>query len=359
MKRSIYKLYIGFILLAGLIISACSSDEQNGDTEYLAGDMMIVEVDGVTMYFLDNHDGTVSVTYDQRNPMHKTIDNKYTLTEYKGELVVPASITFKGSTYVVTGVTEGAFMNNTQLTKVTLPVGIRKIGKMAWFGCTALEEINIPEGMMDIPDYCFQNCRALRIIQMPQHLNSIGDDAFKSCTKLETLTIPEGITELRDGLFNGFSSLTSLSLPTSLRNVGKKTFMGCSKLVELNIPTGMTELADSAFANCTGLLMVTLPATVQTLGVGTFAGCHSLIEVTIPKSVTEIKPGCFCSYNANGEANWKRLTLNMVSEIPPKVTGTIANQTERRRIVVPRGYRDVYLETPYWNEFLQVMERNY
>lgn len=360
MEKCISKiLIIGIVLLSGFLTSACNSDEPNGDIEYLAGDMMIVDVNGVTMYFLDNHDGTVSITYDQRNPMHKTSDNKYTLTDYVGELIVPASITFKGQTYQVTGVTEGAFMNNTQLTKVVLPVGIKTIGQMAYFGCTALEEANVPEGVGDIPGYCFQNCRALRTVDMPQHLNSIGADAFKSCTKIESMRIPEGITSLPDEMFSGFSSMTNLSLPSTLRNVGVKTFMSCSKLLELEIPTGMTELSDSAFANCSGLLVLTLPETMQTLGVGSFAGCRALIEVTIPESVKEIKPGCFCSVNSKGEPNWKRLTLNVKSTIPPKVTGTIANQTERRRIVVPRGYRDVYLETPYWNEFLQVMERNY
>ena len=360
MKKDFYKiLFLGLTLLGGLLTSACSGDDPNGDTEYLAGDMMIVDVNGVTMYFLDHHDGTVSITYDQRNPMHKTSDNKYTLTEYVGELNVPAAITFKGRTYQVTGVTEGAFMNNTQLTKVTLPTGIKTIGLMAYFGCTGLVEANVPEGVDAIPNYCFQKCTSLRIIDMPQHLNSIGVDAFKSCTKIEALRIPEGITSLPDGMFTGFNSMASLSLPSTLQNVGVKTFMSCSKLLELSLPTGMTELSDSAFANCTGLLLVTIPETMQTLGVGSFAGCRALVEVTIPESVKEIKPGCFCSVNSSGEPNWQRLTLNVQSTVPPKVTGTIANQTARRRIVVPRGYRDAYLETPYWNEFLQVMERNY
>lgn len=360
MKKSFCIILILALALTGCFLTtACSGEDPNGDKEYLAGDMMIVEVNGVTMYFLDNHDGTVSITYDQRNPMHMTSDNKFTLTDYVGELNVPAAITFKGNTYQVTGVTEGAFMNNTQLTKVTLPTGIKTIGQMAYFGCTALEEANVPEGVSDIPDYCFQNCKALRIIEMPQHLNSIGTDAFKSCTKIESMCIPEGVVSLPDGMFTGFSSMTSLSLPSTMRNVGVKTFMSCSKLLELYLPEGMTELSDSAFANCTGLLVVTLPETMQTLGIGSFAGCRALVEVTIPESVKEIKPGCFCSVNGNGEPNWQRLTLNVKSTIPPKVTGTIANQTNRRRIVVPRGYRDVYLETPYWNEFLQVMERNY
>ncbi|MBR0263111.1 MAG: leucine-rich repeat domain-containing protein [Bacteroidaceae bacterium] len=360
MRKRICRLFsIGLVTACGLLTTSCSKESPNGDVDILSGDMMIVDVNGTKMFFLDNHDGTVSVTYDRRNPMHKTENNTYALTDYTGDIIVPSSISFSGNSYLVTGVTEAAFINNTQLTRLTLPSSVKVVGEMAFFGCSALLEVTLPEGLTAIPDYCFQNCKAMTTIHMPQHLNKIGKDAFKSCTKLERLTIPEGITDIPAGAFSGLSGLTKLTLPSSLKNIGPNAFSGCSRVTYIDIPSGVTELSDSVFFNCSGLLMVSLPESLTKLGSSTFGGCRSLVELDIPESVKEIGPLCFCSYNANGESNWKRLTLNIKSTTPPLLTGSIANQTDRKRIVVPRGYRDVYLETAYWNEFTQVMERNY
>ena len=122
----------------------------------------------------------------------------------------------------------------------------------------------------------------------------------------------------------------------------------------------MTALGDSVFNNCSGMLTVFLPETLQTLGIGTFNGCKAMVEVTLPESVTSIGEGCFCSVDAKtGLSNWKNLTINVRSNVPPVLEGSISNATNRRRIVVPRGYREVYETAPYWNEFFEMMETNY
>jgi hypothetical protein len=51
--------------------------------------------------------------------------------------------------------------------------------------------------------------------------------------------------------------------------------------------------------------------------------------------------------------------LNVKSTTPPVLQASIANAYNVRRIVVPLGYREAYLNAPYWNEFTQIMERNY
>ena len=242
---------IPLILCMTLLTISCSSDTQDGDPNYLVGDMMVVEVtENVMMYFLDHGDGTVSLTYDQRNPMHITSDNKYALKDYVGEVTIPSTITFQGKTYQVTGVTECAFMNNTSLVKVNLPASVSSIGKMAFFNCSALEEANIPDGITRIPDYCFSGCKALKRVEMPSRLTGFGTDAFKSCTKMVEFTIPEGITELSESMFSGYSQLVSVSLPDGLKTIGDMCFRGCSKLVRAEIPASVERIGAKAFYGC-------------------------------------------------------------------------------------------------------------
>lgn len=422
------KIQIFNLALFALLLVACGSDTIKGDSEYLASKMLTVDVNGTTMYFVSNGDGTASVSYDQRNPMHKNGYNQYVLTDYVGEVIVPSTITVDGKNYAVTGVTECAFMNNTTLTKVVLPSTVVSIGKMAFYNCPLLEEANVPEGVMTLPYACFSGCKALKKIDMPSRMTEIGVNAFKSCTMLEGMRIPEGIETLSDEMFRGCSRMTELYLPSTLRSLGRKSFYGCSQLTAVNvpdgvqelpdscffgcsrivsfsfpeqlssvgvhcfrgcssltelslpaslrtisrlafyacskvvsveIPEGVTELGDSAFAACSGLIEVKLPETMQTLGEGAFAACRSMFVITLPESVKTIGAKCFYSLDANGNGNWRNLEVQVKSPVPPVALGSFVNQTNRRQVVVPRGYRDAYLNAPYWNEFLQVMETNY
>lgn len=301
-----------WMILAMMLMVSCGSDSVEGDPEYLSGNMIIAEnADGVKMFFLDHQDGTVSVTYDLRDPMHSTSGN--TASTYQGTITIPSSITVNGNTMSVVGITESAFMNCTQLTKLVVPATVKSIGKMAFYKCQMLEETNIPEGVTELPDYCFAGCSALQAIELPKTMARLKRFAFASCSKLKQVTIPDG----------------------------------------------MTALDDSVFYNCSGLVTAYLPESMTTLGDGSFAGCRNMLELTLPESVVNIGARCFYSLSDSGESNWKNFTLNVKATNPPVLKASICNAYNRRRIVVPRGYRDAYLAADYWNEFTQIMERNY
>lgn len=348
------------MMLTALLVVSCSSESVEGNAEYLTADMIALEVEpGVKMFFLKNQNGTVSVTYDQRNPMHINIYSGTSNDYYKGALTIPATITVDGNSMTVEGITEAAFMNCTQLTRLTVPPTVKHIGRMAFYNCQQLLELNIPEGVAELPDYCFNGCKSLKQITMPSQMTKIGKDVFSKCTALESLTIPEGITELPDSCLAGCSGLKELSLPSTMQRMRRFSVSSCSKLKSIHIPEGMTELDDSVFFKCSGLLTVFLPETMTRLGIGAFAGCRSMVELTLPQSVTDIGAGCFCSVDDSGESNWKNFTLNVKADIPPVLKASISNAYARRRIVVPLGCREAYLAADYWNEFTQIMERNY
>lgn len=352
------KKYIGIILTVLLFIS-CGSGTVEGNPEYLTEKQITIEIEsGTRMFFWDNEDGTVSVTYDHSNPMHVNINSGSSNDYYKGEIAIPSTITKDGRTLTVVGITESAFMNCAQLTKLSIPSTVRSIGKMAFYHCQLLEELNIPDGVSEIPDYCFSGCKALTTIQIAGSVKKLGTEAFAKCTELTRLRLPEGVTTIEANCFMS-SGLTYISLPTSLTNLRSLAFNTCTKLKEISIPNNITTLEDSVFSGCSSLITAYLPETMTSLGVGSFAGCRSLIEMTIPASVRQIGKGCFCSVNSAGESNWKNLTLNIMATEPPILTASISNATARKRIVVPRGYRDAYLTAAYWNEFTQILETNY
>lgn len=350
---------IFWMLFVALLTASCSSDSVEGNTEYLTEKMIsVVVAETGQMFFWDNGNGTVSVTYDRRNPMHTNINSGKSNDYYKGVVTIPSSITVDDKTMQVTAITEYAFMNCTGLTKVVVPASVKSIGEMAFYGCTALEMVEVQGDLTEIPDYCFYGDKALKSFTALGQVTRIGVSAFARCTNLTSLKVPEGVKTIDTNCFQS-SGVTYVVLPEGLTQLKPLAFSTATKLKEIGIPATVTALADSVFYGCSALLTAYLPETLQTIGTGTFAGCRSIMEMTIPATVTNIGAKCFYSEDANGESNSKSLILNVMATEPPTLAGSITNATDYSRIVVPKGCRKPYLAASYWNEFTQIMERNY
>ncbi|MEE0916663.1 MAG: leucine-rich repeat domain-containing protein, partial [Alistipes sp.] len=58
----------------------------------------------------------------------------------------------------------------------------------------------------------------------------IGDSAFWYCSSLTSVTIPNSVTEIGDSAFWYCSSLTSVTIPNSVTTIGNYAFFDCSSL---------------------------------------------------------------------------------------------------------------------------------
>jgi hypothetical protein len=128
--------------------------------------------DGI--YYKITGDNTVSVTYKDSN-----------YNNYSGRVTIPTVVTYEGKTYTVTKVDNLAFFGCTGLTAVTIPETVTSIGNRAFRGCTALTSITIPNSVTSIGVYAFENCTALSDVVIGSGMTSIGSSAFHGCTALE------------------------------------------------------------------------------------------------------------------------------------------------------------------------------
>ena len=128
--------------------------------------------DGI--YYKITGTGTVSVTYK---------DSNYNC--YSGRVTIPAVVTYDGKTYTVTMVDHLAFFGCTGLTAVTIPETVTSIGNRTFRGCTALTSITIPNSVTSIGVYAFENCTELADVVIGSGMTSIGSYAFHGCTELE------------------------------------------------------------------------------------------------------------------------------------------------------------------------------
>ena len=166
--------------------------------------------------------------------------------------------------YKLTAIADAAFKNKTNITAVTLPDTVNRIGAFAFAECTSLASINIPDGV-----------------------TLIGEAAFTN-TALTTVTLPDSI--LANGLgkmaFYGSKQLTTVTLPTNLETIKEQTFMNCIALTTVNAGEALKTIEAHAFTSCALLNSFTIPASVTAIGNYAFAECAAFTKPALADAVT-------------------------------------------------------------------------
>ena len=237
----------------------------------------------------------------------KIVDGGCSITKYKGQggqVTIPPTI---GGRKVVE-IGEKAFYGCSSLTSITLPEGMTSIGYGAFWGCSSLTSITLPDSVTSIEGNAFSCCSSLTSITLPEGVTSIGTWAFDGCSSLTSITLPEGVTSIGSAAFRDCSSLTSITLPDSVTSIEFCAFWGCSSLTSITLPDSVTSIGNYAFEGCSSLTRITLPGGVTSIGKGVFEDCSSLTSIMLPGGVTSIGDCAF-----KGCSSLTRVTL------PPSV----------------------------------------
>ena len=205
----------------------------------------------------------------------------------------------------VTSIESSAFSGCSSLTSITIPSSVTSIGGSAFSGCSRLASIAIPSGLTSIGDDAFYGSNSLISIFIPSGVTSIGNRAFSGCGSLVSITFGDGsqLTSIGDYVFYNCSNLTSIEIPSGVTSIGGSAFSGCSSLTSIIIPDGVTSIGGSAFSGCSSLTSITIPDGVTSIEGNAFSGCSSLTNIKIPSGVTSIGGSAFsgCSSLASIE----------------------------------------------------------
>ena len=144
-----------------------------------------VEIDGI-YYNLETKTNQAEVTL---NP-----------NQYKGDVVIPESVTYKGAVYSVTSIGDIAFAGCIGLISITIPDGVTSIGESAFDSCKGLTSITIPDGVTSIGVSAFYGCSGLTSITIGNSVTSIGKGAFFDCWGLTSVTIGNSVMSIIQGI---------------------------------------------------------------------------------------------------------------------------------------------------------------
>ena len=263
--------------------------------------------------------------------------------------------------YYSENITEVTFAENSQC---------KSVGEEAFYRCSTLAEITIPDSVTSIGNNAFRNCSRLISFTIPDSVTSIGESTFYYCSSLTEITIPDSVTSIGNNAFRNCSSLISFTIPESITSIGEGAFEGCTSLTEINFnATNMNDLSSSnrvfydagqngtgitvniganvtkipaylfnpgnssyyapnivivnftensqcesignyAFYCCTSLISATIGNSVTSIGEYAFRDCSSLTEITIPDSVTSIGDYAFYNCTALTEINFNAINMS-------------------------------------------------
>lgn len=147
-------------------------------------------------------------------------------------------------------------------TKLTIPGKIQSypvtvIGECAFYNCTGLTSIVIPDSVTTIQYKAFAYCSNLTNAVLGNGITEIGADAFSYCSNLTNITLGNNVQRIESNAFQGCTRFTEVTIPDSVTYIGGLAFAGCSTLTELTIGTGVTDMGDGAFSDCTDLTSIT------------------------------------------------------------------------------------------------------
>ena len=128
------------------------------------------KVDGLCYNILSQTDRTVAVT--------RYFGEEY-VENYKGDIVIPENVVFDSKTYTVISIWKEAFFGCSQLTSVSIPNTVIGIGQDAFNSCRSLTTIDIPNSVISIGKWAFYYCEGLTSLVIPNSVTDIGREAFR------------------------------------------------------------------------------------------------------------------------------------------------------------------------------------
>jgi len=121
---------------------------------------------------------------------------------------------------------------------ITFGDGIDYVGDKAFYGCSNLENVVLPDNQMTVGKAAFANCSSLQQIYLGNVVSLANDydyKTFNNATGELVFGADSTVTDLGYYSLSGFKG-TKLVLPNSLTSINSGALYDCSNLISLTVP---------------------------------------------------------------------------------------------------------------------------
>ena len=205
-----------------------------------------------------------------------------------------------------------------KLREVNIPEGVSEIPYEAFYMCTSLERVTLPSTIKSIDEYAFSACGMTELV-FNEGLQSIPVNAFSGCERVKRVYLSSTVVDACSSVFSNFDSLEEIvvnennmayksidgvlfshdlrwlikypeckkgkkyTVPSTVEYISEYAFQSVDDLEEICLNEGLKRIGINGFACCDGIKKIELPSTIKTVSYGAFDACESLCELIIPK----------------------------------------------------------------------------
>lgn len=210
----------------------------------------------------------------------------------------------------------GAFYRCSSLVSVTLPDTIKSIGKQAFYNCTSLASINIPNSVTSIGQQAFYRCDKLSDFNYNGTMSqwpSITLGSSWCSTSLMVVHCSDGYVLTEYGIPTNQGEFSTNAAGSTITVNGETVTL--NQCINCVIPYA-NEITSINATNNTALMMIKLPNTITSIDNNSFANCISLSFIIISDSITSINENAFYGCTtlndfiySGTKAQWGAITL--------------------------------------------------
>ena len=149
----------------------------------------------------------------------------------------------------VTSLGTDAFYGCSRITSVSIPDTVANIGYCCFFGCSSLQGgLVISDSVINIEAQAFEHCRSLSTAKIGDNVPELKSWAFYDCPNLRSIEFGSGLRKIGDWSFDQDRALTSVTIPAGVERIGEGAFNGCSSLTKVTMEGSVKEIANRAFS---------------------------------------------------------------------------------------------------------------
>jgi len=269
----------------------------------------------------------------------------------KGNLIIPEYIKIKGLRYKVTEIDDHAFQNVFELTSVSFPPSLEKIGLNSFCACSGLRDtIVFPRSLKSLGADAFNDCANLTAILWQPDSCVFGQDprdgyhCFDRCPSLQHVIMTPNVRIVPEFLFRDVESLRTIYLSDSIRIIPKDFFAYTYNMDSIHLPATLHAIEHAAFYK-NGLTEICFPENTKVISNYAFAYCERLRNVDCGPATKFIGNFAFTECVA-----LESFTIR--ANVPPEILSTTFNLIPSTAVLrVPAESIDAYRKHPLWSKF--------